>query len=95
MTREQKREELMESKRKAWWLLGLPLLICLPCLLPVLAVAILAAGGAGALGSFLSGIGGLLALAAAVLLLASATAVYLWSKRRGRRASLRVLPRND
>ena len=76
-----------ELKRRhgRWWLLGLPALICLPCILPALIAGFLAIGGAGAVSASVSGSSGLLALVIGLLLAALAAGVYVLSRRRRRR----------
>ena len=85
----------MESKKSGWWLFGLPVLICLPCLLPFIAGAVLAGVGAGAVGSFLSDNAFLLALLAALATLVALVvglAINLWRRRAARSCGV---PRPD
>ncbi len=67
----------MQSKKRAWWLFGLPIVACLPCVLPALAAVFLAAGGVGALGSFFAGAAGPLALGSGAALLGLGAVLYL------------------
>ncbi len=87
----------MESQKRQgrWWLFGLPLLICLPCVLPALVAGMLAVGGIGALGSFLSGSGGLLVVGVAIVLIISASGVHARWRLRGGRISLGKLPEEE
>jgi len=83
----------MESNEKPgkWWLLGLPLLICLPCLLPFILGAALVGAGAGAIGSFLSDNAFLLAALAAAATLLALVAGLAVSRARGRRGAMRIV----
>lgn len=78
----------MQSKKRSWWLLGLPIIACLPCVLPAIAAVFLAAGGAGALGSFFAGAAGPLALGGGAALLGMGAVSYLrWKSGRQPTAS--------
>lgn len=83
-----------EGRRK-WWLLGLPLLICLPCLLPFIAGAVLVGVGAGAVGSFLSDNAFLLAALAAAATLVALVAGLAVSRARGRGGAIRFVSRDE
>lgn len=83
----------MESKKSGWWLFGLPLLICLPCLLPFILGGVLVGVGVGAVGSFLSDNAILIAVAASAAMVVALVVGWWVSRLRQRAGAVKFLSR--